>query len=107
MHKQRRDSLKKSLYASVAQIPEAKLTKNRYKLIHWVLKDYYPIVCGSVSPDTLREFLKTVVYLDRNVRWATEKYDKEEKTKLSQQFQVDEGYEAGHEANIKRLNKIV
>lgn len=90
MKKTRRDVIKQRLSKTLKEFPEANLVKNRYKTMHWVLKDFYPIISGSVSQDTFRDFLREVVYLDRQVRLYTQGKQKEEKEVLSQDFVVKE-----------------
>lgn len=89
MKKTRRNALKRSL-AEAMKVSEATLVTNRYKTMHWVLKDFYPIISGSVSKDTFREFLREVVYLDRQIRLNTEGKQKDEKQVLAEQFVVNE-----------------
>ena len=90
MKKTRRDVIKNRLTKTLREFPEANLVKNRYRTMHWVLKDFYPIISGSVSSDTFKEFLREIVYLDRQIRLNTEGRQKEEKEVLAQQFVVDE-----------------
>ena len=97
MKKTRRDSIKRSLANAIRTIPEATDVKNRYRLMSYILNDFYPIISGSVSRDTFKEFLREVVYLDRMIRKETQGKDEEEKTILSQDFQLKElDYEVGY-----------
>ena len=97
MKKTRRNSIKLSLSNALREIPEAKEVKNRYRLMLYVLTNYYPIITGSVSKDTFKEFLREVVYLDRQIRLNTSGVDTEKKEILSQDFQLKElDYEVGY-----------
>ena len=97
MKKTRRNSIKLSLSNALKEIPEAKEVKNRYRLMLYVLTNYYPIITGSVSKDTFKEFLREVVYLDRQIRLNTSGVDTEKKEILSQDFQLKElDYEVGY-----------
>jgi hypothetical protein len=90
MKRTRSNNLKSSLQRVLEKYPESRSVKNRYKLMRIVLTDYYPIITGSVSKDTLELFLREVVFLDRQVRYATEGKEVLEKKILAQQFVVDE-----------------
>lgn len=103
MKKTRRDSIKKSLSNALKEIPEAKEVKNRYRLMLYVLTNYYPIITGSVSKDTFKEFLREVVYLDRQIRLNTSGVDTEKKEILSQKFQIEDlDLEVGFNQDIKQ-----
>lgn len=96
MKTQRAKIYKKSLARLVDSYPEFKKVKNRYKLMRCVLQDYYPIITGSVSKDTLELFLREAVYIDRQIRHVTEDEDGETKEILSQEFVLEEGYELSY-----------
>lgn len=47
--------------------------------------------------------LKDTIYLDRILRLATEGLEQEEKDILSQDFQLEIGYEPNYQNNVKQL----
>lgn len=90
MKKARSKALKGEIRRIIQTYPEAKLVKNRLKLLRLALTDFYPVITGSVSKDTLELFLREALYCDRMIRRETEGQDTFEKKVLSQQFVVDE-----------------
>lgn len=90
----------------MANKPEARLVKNRYRAIKYVLSHYYPQLFQLYPAETIEELIKDAVYLDRQVRFATEGVDEEAKKILAQSFQIEEGYEPGYHENVKKLQTV-
>lgn len=86
--------------------PSMKKVKNKYRTLLILLQRNYKPIVKSVSPDTMQEFLKDVIYLDRKIRWMTEGEEKELKKTLSQQTQVELGYEADYKQNVAKLKTL-
>lgn len=81
--------------------PSLKDIENRYKALEILLqKDYQPIV-KSVSVDSFRQFLRDVIYLDRELRRETEGEQEDLKEILSQEKQIELGYEPGYNQKLK------
>lgn len=66
--------------------PEAKLVKNRYRTLKALLKEKYPDITVD---DGVIEFMRDVVYLDREIRKDSEGMEQELKTILSQEKQLE------------------
>lgn len=83
-HRHKKLARFKSILAETVQSnPEARLVKNRYRLIRKALMAEYPKTLGTVDKDTILELLRDVTYLDREVRLFTEGSDQEIKDLLS------------------------
>ena len=67
-------------------IPESKLVKNRYRTLKALLKEKYPDICVD---DGVIEFMRDVIYNDREIRKDTEGMEQELKTILSQERQLE------------------
>ena len=62
---------------------EASKVENRYKVMAFILAKEYPHLTSVVSKETLQEFLKDTVYLDRQLRYQTEGKDLDVKLELA------------------------
>lgn len=74
------------------QFPESRLVENRYRSMRVVLKKHWKFV-ETVNQKDMIEFLKDVVYLDRKIRLETEGEQEELKQQLSEEKQVELGYQ--------------
>ena len=105
--KKRRDAQKKILAHLMANKPEARLVKNRYRAIRFVLKNYFPQLFELYPPETIENLLRDVVYLDRQVRLATEGIEGQEKEILSQEYQMEVlEREVGFNENVRKLGTV-
>jgi hypothetical protein len=71
---------------------EARLVKNRYRTIRKTLQYSWTALIDSVGKETMLNFLKDVVYLDRKLRLQTEGEEDELKEQLAQEKQIELGY---------------
>lgn len=88
----------------VLEIPEAHEVKNRYRTLRYALRGRWPQLVDSVSKESMCEFLKDVVYLDRKLRQMTEGEEKETKKVLSEEAQIDLGYVPGYKQDTRHRN---
>jgi hypothetical protein len=103
----RRDKQKEILRNLLENKPEAKLVKNRYRAMKYVLSHYFPQLFEIYPPETIEELLKDVVYLDRQVRLATEGEDEMQKKILCQEYQMKElDREPNYHENVKKLATV-
>ena len=79
---------KNNLIKLYAKYPEAKSVKQRYVVMRTILQREYPSL-NSYKDESLEEILRDVVYIDRQIRKMTEGIETEEKTILSQSFQLE------------------
>lgn len=79
--------------------PEYKSVKKRYDSLKMLLQEKYPLI---KEMDYIN-LLKDTIYLDRILRLATEGLEQEEKDILSQDFQLEIGYEPNYQNNVKQL----
>lgn len=99
----RRRAIKERMRQNVASNPNARLVKNRYDVLHDALEAYYPLIYGSgAGREGIKRFIEDALYADRMLRYATSDYDRENKKKMSQQFQIKElGREVGYDKDLK------
>jgi len=89
----RQEHYKQVLSELFLKNPEAKKVALRYKTLAYTLnKEWANLMSGSESWDN---FLRDVIYLDRQLRLMTEGDETELKEILSQEWQIENGYEAG------------
>lgn len=96
----RHEKYKKDLVGIIERSGEARLVRNRYKLLMQVLTEEYPSLSGNYSLESLDQIVQDIVYLDRKIRHLTENYDKENKLILSQGYKISEGYGGNIEIKI-------
>lgn len=92
------------LKAMFIKFPETKKVEKRYEALKGLLQKKYDPIMESVSHETLLQFLRDTVYLDRKLRLETEGYQQEKKKILSQEYQLENGYEVGYYQDIKNNN---
>ncbi len=102
-----RQQLKKRLKLTIAEFPNGKYVKYRYNVLRFTLAEFYPNMVNSMTKQDCLEMLRAVIYLDRQLRLETEGIDQEKKEILSQEKQIELGYEVGLEGDIKKLNKNI
>ena len=83
----RQISYKKHLYALIQREPKARLVSQRYKVMQYLLDKEHHNKMVILEPAD--EFLRDIVYLDRQIRLATEGFDQPEKDRLEQEFVLD------------------
>lgn len=86
----RREKYKSSLTKLLAERPEANKVDERYRVMRYVLNSEWTNLVNSVDKEVMYKFLQDVVYVDRLIRKQTEGQDNEQKTILSQEFQLEE-----------------
>lgn len=86
--------------------PDIKLVENRYTTLRLLLQKKYAPIMESVSPDTLLQFLRDTIYLDRELRRETEGLQEEEKTILSQEKMLSLGYSPNYEQDVQQLKML-
>lgn len=84
----RQNKYKQDLEKLYTKYPEAKDVKNRYRAMRTLLQREY-ISLQGIDNKVLEDILKDTVYIDRLIRRATEGLEDEEKTILSQDFQLE------------------
>lgn len=78
----RRKFYTKKLKEELESNPNSRKVENRYKVIAKTLFREYPNLMQSASKETIYEFLKDTVYLDRKLRLETEGEDEDVKLEL-------------------------
>ena len=101
-----RNKLGEDLYLLLEENLEYKLLENRDRVIRRVLANKYPDTVKSIEKDTLLAMIADIVYLDREARNLTEGIQDEVKQRLSQQWQLDNGYVPGHAGDLKKLQTL-
>ena len=79
-----------------------KKTKKRYDTLKLLLQETYP----HIKDHDNIQMLKDILYLDRELRFATQGEDEEEKQILSQEYQLQNGYTVGYKQDIKKLRTL-
>lgn len=101
-----RKAIKNALVETL-KIEGSHLVVNRHRTIRHALISKYPNLINSVSKDVMTNFIKDVTYADRMLRKLTEGEEVEEKTILSQDFQINElGMEVGSVELAKDIRNI-
>ena len=77
------------LSETILSNPEARLVKNRYRLMRKAILDQFPQTFEGISKETMLELLKDVCTLDREIRLFTQGYDQENKDLLEQEKLVE------------------
>lgn len=80
---------KREVIKLVAENEDARLVKNRLKVLSFILSQEYPSLLENYSKESLIEILRDVLYIDRQIRRETIEFDQEQKKILSQQWVVD------------------
>ena len=86
--------------------PESKTVEERYKTIRYALYEEYREIMDLTQKETMLQFLRDAIYIDRKLRELTEDIQQKEKEILSQKWQVENGYEVGYYKDIKQ-NKLI
>jgi len=79
--------------------PEYKSVKKRYDSLKMLLQEKYPLIREM---DYIN-LLKDTIYLDRELRRATEGIEQEEKQILEEEYLLENGYEPNYQSDIKKL----
>jgi hypothetical protein len=86
------------------QYPEYRSVKKRYDAIALILQGKYPKI--KQNREVMARLFKDVVYIDRKLRAMTEGEEEEEKKILSQEKQIEMGYEPNYYQDIKKLKQL-
>lgn len=85
----RQENYKKHLYKLVAENEEARTLKARQKVMRFLLNKEWSNLMQNMGVNT---FIEDVIYLDRQIRKATEGYDTENKA-IAEQEWLQENYQ--------------
>lgn len=86
----RHDNYKSSLTKLLVEKPEARLVKNKYKVLKTLLaNEWSNSMKSGFTSENMESFLQDVTYCDRMLRKHTEGDDDETKEVLSQDFQLN------------------
>lgn len=100
----RRDTYKRELTKLLDEHPEARMVAKKYKVLAFILNKEHSAMMGKIKGgDSFINFLQDVIYIDRLIRKETEGVDDEKKKILSQEKQVELGYEGGANVKLKNL----
>ncbi len=88
----RRDSYKNSLKELFENRPDAKLVKNKYRAMRFILKSEWSNLLSQIEPASMENFLQDVTYVDRLIRKETEGVDQDIKDILEEEKQEELGY---------------
>lgn len=86
----RRKNYTQALSTLLDTNPDAHKVSERYKVMMYILNKEWSNLISSVEKESMKEFLRDVIYCDRKIRLETEGEDEELKEILSQEFQVEE-----------------
>lgn len=89
------------------EYPDSKYVHMRWKAIYKLLEDRYPEIVKSAHYDKIFNFLKDADYLNRKIRWETEDIDKDKKKILSQEKQIELGYQPINKELDKELDRLL
>ncbi len=84
----RQNKYKSDLEKLYVKYPEAKQVKDRYKVMRTILGREW-LSLSKIEQNVLEDILKDAIYVDRLIRRMTEGVDEENKTILSQDFQLE------------------
>lgn len=86
--------------------PKAKKVENKYKAIRLTLHKLHPLLVEKLTPEQILVIIEDTVALDRYWRMATQGEDKEKKQELSQQWQLNNGYDPHYYQDKEKLSKL-
>lgn len=89
-----RERINKAIETMVSRYPDASLVKNKYKVISASIMQCYPVT-KDLGRATMEAIIDDAIHLDRKWRQLTEGKDQENKKILSQEKQIELGYEPG------------
>lgn len=69
--------------------PKYKDVEQRYETLYILLQKTYPQIRESASRETVKQFIRDIVFLDRKIRWETEGLQVTKKKILSQDYQLN------------------
>lgn len=91
--KQNSDYFHKRIERIFEEVPDSKSVKNRYRTIRALLDiQRYKEITETIGKETLLEYIKDCVWLDRELRKLTSKEEQELKQQLAQEKQIELGY---------------
>lgn len=100
------DNLTKELQSVLSLDPETHKVANRYRTIRMSLKSQYPGLISTIEKDSMLQFIKDIIFLDRKLRQLTEGEETKLKEQLSEEAQIELGYQSGCQQDLSLLSKI-
>lgn len=97
---------KQILQKIISEKPDAVLVSNKYKVIVGLVKRLHPNEFEKISLAKWEEIVFDAINGNRDWQSLTEGMDKENKKVLSQQWQIDEGYQPGLQQDLKKLSTL-
>jgi len=80
----------------IAENPLAEKTRYKYVAIRYAIEKLYPELKG-IPQSKLQNIIYDIVACDREWRFETQSKNKEEKEIMSQEWQLENGYEADYQ----------
>jgi len=102
----RRENYADSLTKLLESNEQAHKVEERYRVMMYLLNKEWSNLISTVDKETMKEFLRDAIYCDRKIRLETEGEQEELKEVLSQEKQIELGYEVGYNEDVKKLNSI-
>lgn len=103
------ESYKKVLAELIATKPEARLVKNKYRVMSHVLSSrqmWKNTVYQFMEKYAMHDLMKDIIYIDRQIRKATEGMDSENKQILEEEYLLENGYEVGVDSQVDKLKTL-
>lgn len=85
IRKEKSEYYKRRLTKLFTEVPDSKYVRNRYRSMRYLLVEKHAWF-GAIPKETALEFLREVIYIDRQIRLETESIEKNTKKILSDQF---------------------
>lgn len=85
IRKQKSEYYKRRLSKLFTEVPDSKYVRNRYRTLRMILLEKHGWM-NDIPKETMLEFLRELIYLDRLLRLQTEGIEKSTKKILSDQF---------------------
>lgn len=82
--------------------PKYRQVKHRYDTIKLLLQEKYP----HIKEHDNTQMLKDIIYLDRELRRATEGEESEEKQILEEEYLLENGYFPGYHQDVAKLKTL-
>lgn len=82
----------KLIIEMVTKFPDARLVKNKYKVMAKMIKKIYPIQVQAISEEMLTRIMFDAINGDREWRKHTKDFDRKEKARLEAKKLLELGY---------------
>lgn len=90
-------SIRKTILTDIMEKrPDAKLTKNKYRVIAKMIHEMYPDETSVIPQSKLADILAEAINGDRDWRLLAHDTATEEKQRLSEEWQINNGYSRFH-----------